>query len=121
MGLDMNAFITETDIAEVDFAFPKDSLEIAYWRKHPNLHGWMEELYRDKGGSAATFNCVNLRLDATDIDALELVVLADVLPLTTGFFFGESTPEDKADDLAFIAKARELLAQGKAVFYSAWW
>ena len=24
--------------------------EIAYWRKHPNLHGWMEDLYYKKGG-----------------------------------------------------------------------
>ena len=24
--------------------------ELHYWRKHPNLQGWMENLYREKGG-----------------------------------------------------------------------
>ena len=25
--------------------------EIAYWRKHPNLQGWMRDLYHSSGGS----------------------------------------------------------------------
>ena len=29
--------------------------EIAYWRKHPNLHGWMHRLWESKGNSG-TFN-----------------------------------------------------------------
>jgi hypothetical protein len=32
--------------------------ELHYWRKHPNLHGWMEQHYREKGDSAKSFNCV---------------------------------------------------------------
>jgi hypothetical protein len=31
---------------------PGASRELAYWRKHPSLHGWMEHLFRAKGGTA---------------------------------------------------------------------
>ena len=44
--------------SEVNFKLDDlpDVEQIHYWRKHPNLHGWMEDLYRAKGG-AAEFNC----------------------------------------------------------------
>lgn len=51
MGLDMFAYATESDIPEIDFDCPEDSVEILYWRKHPNLHGWMRELHARKGGT----------------------------------------------------------------------
>ena len=50
MSLDMYAFITSQNIPPVDFKDPQDSEELYYWRKHPNPHGWMEQLYRKKGG-----------------------------------------------------------------------
>jgi len=93
---------------------------VAYWRKHPNLHGWMEALYQRKGGTEL-FNCKTVRLDATDIDALEKVVNDNNLPHTTGFFFGESLPEAVECDRAFIAAARAALAEGCCVYYAAWW
>jgi hypothetical protein len=50
MGLDMYAFKTKEAIEiEVDFQV-KEVEEIHYWRKHANLHGWMENLYETKGG-----------------------------------------------------------------------
>jgi hypothetical protein len=74
MGLDMYAYITESDIPEVDFDCTVDSAEIHYWRKHPNLHGWMRSLYRSKGGADPEFNCNTLRLGARDLDALEQAI-----------------------------------------------
>jgi hypothetical protein len=40
-----------------------------------------------------------------------------------GFFFGDQVvyPEDLESVADFIAKAREALADGKAVFYDSWW
>lgn len=129
MGLDMNAYATDYKPAQpVDFELPDATTsnnaireELAYWRKHPNLHGWMEQLYRSKGGTADDFNCVNVALTAEDINQLEWAVMNDELPHTDGFFFGASQPEDKADDLKFIAAARKALADGKTVFYTSWW
>jgi hypothetical protein len=126
MGLDQYAFSVEKHhvTAEVDFStdFPKDDVdEIAYWRKHPNLQGWMQRLYRKKGGESANFNCVPVVLEASDLDALEHDVLNDLLPETIGFFFGMSSPEDKEDDLKFIEKARAAIQSGRVVYYSSWW
>ena len=121
MGLDMYAFATRTaPAAPVDFK-ADHSQELAYWRKHPNLHGWMEHLYRAKGGTAEDFNCVNLQLDAADLDALDHAVRSRTLPTTTGFFFGQTDGSEYDDDLAFIARARAALARGEAVYYTSWW
>ena len=121
MGLDMYAFATpDAPATPVDFRVERAE-QIAYWRKHPNLHGWMEALYREKGGRDADFNCVNLQLTAEDIDRLERDVAEGKLPETSGFFFGASHPEDADTDRAFIAEARHALAEGRAVFYTSWW
>lgn len=121
MGLDMYAFTTAEAVeAEVDFT-AKTASELAYWRKHPNLHGWMERLYREKGGQDDTFNCVNVALTADDLDRLEADIRADALPFTEGFFFGETDGSETEDDLAFIAAARAAIAEGKTVFYTSWW
>jgi hypothetical protein len=123
MGLDMYAYATEeaTSAEEVLDLDLENREEFFYWRKHPNLHGWMEALYRSKGGTAESFNCVAVRLDPADLDALEAAVKADALPVTEGFFFGVSDGSEKADDLEFIRKAREAIAEGDTVFYSSWW
>ena len=121
MGLDMYAGVTDQDIPAVDFGEPKSWSELYYWRKHPNLHGWMEQLYRSKGGEAEQFNCVAVRIDPCDLDALELAINDNRLPQTHGFFFGQSDGSEKADDLAFIHKARDALARGKRILYWSWW
>jgi hypothetical protein len=121
MGLDMYAYVTQQQISAVDFDQPEDALQICYWRKHPNLHGWMLELYRVKGGKDDSFNLAPLRLDGADIDALEIAINADKLPETTGFFFGVTRPEEKPRDFEFIRLARHAIRNGKRVYYCAWW
>lgn len=121
MGLDMYAFTTTQKPAQpVDFEDDSEE-QIHYWRKHPNLHGWMERLYRAKGGTEEMFNCVNVELTAADLDALENVIKENKLPETCGFFFGETDGSEREDDLAFIAKARAVLAEGRYVYYTSWW
>jgi hypothetical protein len=118
----MYAYSTTIRINQpVDFAEPPAFEEIHYWRKHPNLHGWMERLYRRKGGTDTDFNLSAVRLDPADLDVLEAAVLGRKLPETSGFFFGQSDGSEQLDDLSFIAKAREEIAAGKTVFYLAWW
>lgn len=67
------------------------------------------------------FNCVPVELTLDDLARLEADIIAGNLPSTSGFFFGESDGSETDDDLAFIAKAREAIGQGKAVFYDSWW
>ncbi len=121
MGLDMYAFTTTTPPATaVDFK-PGEVAELHYWRKHPDLHGWMRALYFDKGGAERVFNCAPVVLDVDDLDRLEADVRGGRLPQTSGFFFGRSDGTEIEDDLAFIAKARQAIGQGLTVLYDSWW
>lgn len=133
MGLDMYAFTVSAEDAgdtQVDIVrFDKDGnaiiqqTEIAYWRKFNHLHGWMEALYREKGGQDPQFNCNNVRLTTDDLYDLESDMKEKRLTPTQGFFFGDDTlhPEDVESLVEFIAKARQAIAEGKAVFYDSWW
>ena len=117
------------------FAFSKDEngekTEIAYWRKHNRLQGFMEELWITQEGNSEEFNCVDLELTEEDLNKLEKAVITYNLPQTGGFFFGQDSYEyrndqdthysDYEDDVAFIAKGREVLANGDTLIYSCWW
>jgi len=121
MGLDMYAYATpEQPATPVDFK-AGDVSELHYWRKHPNLHGWMKQLYHAKGGSDPQFNCVPVVLTPADLDRLEADIRNGTLPPTNGFFFGESDGTEREDDLAFIGKARAAIAEGNTVYYDSWW
>lgn len=96
--------------------------EICYWRKHHDLHGWMENLWIEKGG-AGEFNCEPLVLDLEDLDSLEESIRNNELPQTTGFFFGNNPPNEESNkyDLEFIEKARKKLNKGNVVWYDSSW
>ena len=98
-----------------------DTIQLAEWRKHPNLQGWMQELYYEKGGEGE-FNCVDLELTLEDLDALEATLDEDELPETVGFFFGSNADDHYAEaDREFIVQARAAIKQGYKVIYSSWW
>lgn len=96
-------------------------IEIAYWRKHPNLQGWMEKLYQAKGGNG-DFNGDELELTREDIDMLEHDVIHGNLPQTEGFFFGKNADDYyREQDIAFCRRARADLFSGLKVFYNSSW
>jgi len=112
MGLDQYASIRKDC---------QEDLEIAYWRKHPNLQGWMEDLWRSKG-NAGEFNCVEVELTLEDLEQLEASIEGAELPETAGFFFGNNSDDFyREQDLAFIADATEAIEQGYKVIYNSWW
>ena len=124
MGLDMYAVSIAKDDNRPDTDFKLDDekyVDLHYWRKHPNLHGWKQDLYLAKGGENDDFNVATVLLLESDIDKLESDIKAAGLPETTGFFFGETTGEELEDDLEFISKARVALANGRQIAYYAWW
>ena len=123
MGLDQYATARrgEPKTDEEGFTFYEDSIELAEWRKHPNLQGWMEELWYDKGGEGE-FNCVELELTLENLDALEATLDEEALPETAGFFFGGNADDHYAEaDREFIVQARAAIKQGYTVVYSSWW
>ena len=128
MGLDMYAYVAhragqqeqywQQDADVTDVSKPR---EIAYWRKHPNLHGWMRRLWESKGNSG-DFNGDELELTWQDLDELEQAVMHGQLPGTTGFFFGDDSDEHyRESDLEFVRNARAELFLGLKVFYNSSW
>jgi hypothetical protein len=126
MGLDMYAFAVpaaQVGDQQVDVQLPESAREFAYWRKFNHLHGWMNDLYKEKGGADADFNCNTVRLTEVDLRHLEEALDEGALKHRPGFFFGgsEADPEDIEATRTFIAAARESIAAGEAVFYDSWW
>ena len=126
MGLDMYAFSTKAKPkTEVDFSTTNlQPEELHYWRKHPNLHGWMHSLYESKGGDKhSDFNGDCVVLTESDLEDLEHDIKQYDLPNTSGFFFGQSQTDEEElkDDLEFVRKAREAISEGKTVYYTSWW
>ena len=135
MGLDQYAYVaarsnersefyeSEGEFVNGEWVVPGKAKprEIAYWRKHPNLHGWMQKLWEAKGGSGE-FNGDELELTWEDIDALEKAVKKRKLPTTSGFFFGNPSDDYHYNhDLEFIKNARAELFLGLKVFYNSSW
>lgn len=138
MGLDMYAYVGRKGQREEYYDqygvndIPEDKkvtkpIELAYWRKHPSLHGWMEQLWVQRGrpGQHADypeFNGIELELSWEDVDDLERAVRSGNLPFTEGFFFGK--PSDNVyyeDDLKFCADAKAEIFMGFKVFYNSSW
>lgn len=141
MGLDMYAYVAskkgqynefyetaQWDPKTNEFSGPiSKPVEIAYWRKHPNLHGWMEQLWERKGkpgtgNTDADFNGIELELTWDDLDELEKAIRHGHLPQTSGFFFGN--PSDGRyyqQDLEFVNNAKAEVFLGLKVFYNSSW
>jgi hypothetical protein len=151
MGLDMYAYVGRKgqhqefydqedlvfDSEKGEYVSPAGGVtkpvEIAYWRKHPNLHGWMEQLWIRKTNQAggvivenpewgSSFNGVELELTWEDLDELETAVKKRQLPATTGFFFGNNADQEYyQQDLEFIKTAKAETFMGMSVFYNSSW
>ena len=94
------------DLQEDGFRLRSRTLELGYWRKHPNLHGYIVQTFA--GGKD---ECQIICLEPNDIRTIIAAVKAGNLPYTTGPFFGSSdiSPECVANDIAILGKALDWL------------
>lgn len=122
MGLDQYGKIRNPQTGEVK--------EIAYWRKHNALHGWMEALWRQKDcpnmrEDDASFNRVPLLLTRRDLMNLAADCFLDRLPKTEGFFFGPDSRDKKecfyAETRQFVEWGLDAIDKGWEVAYDSWW
>ena len=87
----------------------------------------MERLWEEQGrpgaeSDAEMFNGIEVELSWTDIENLEADILADDLPGTSGFFFGDDSDEYyKQQDLEFVKQAKADLFLGLKVYYNSSW
>jgi len=123
MGLDQwaRAIKGKATVDDNGYKTYEEQITLAEWRKHPNLQGWMENLWRSKGGEG-DFNCVAIELTDTELQTLRVYVEEKGLPPTQGFFFGPNSDEYyKQQDLDFIEQALEYAQRGYTIEYYSWW
>jgi hypothetical protein len=118
MGLDMYlegrawaaAEDTENDYERVE--------RLGYWRKHPDLHGYIVQTF-----AGGVDECQRIELSADDLGRIAAAVKAGALPKTRGFFFGESTSPGEQDTLEQLAGAAAWLKGPgtRRVVYRASW
>ncbi len=111
MGLDMN--LVGRKYLMPNFRDPKKTrtedghrisaveLDLGYWRKHPDLHGYIVKTFDNKD------ECQRIDLDAKDLRTIISAVKNKVLPHTEGFFFGASygDADEMFEDLKILNQA----------------
>lgn len=108
MGLDMflcghkSLAFSETPREEDGYPIFSIRLELGYWRKHPNLHGYIVQAF---GGGKD--ECQEIPLTVSDLKQITQAIKDQTLPHTEGFLFGVSSksPEQMAEDLKILEGA----------------
>lgn len=125
MGLDMylnGRLFFYTDREKVEgFEVASKELELGYWRKHPDLHGYIVNTFA-KGED----KCQKIELDVDDLFNIIEAIKLKKLPKTSGFFFGESDGTEDDFTIDVLVKAAEWLQiktdhDGRSVYYQASW
>lgn len=103
--------------------------ELGYWRKHSDLHGYFENIFRERGGDG-DFNCEPLLLNKNEcLDVIEYshqmikkIDDGDDVEHTEGFFFGQTGKEDWDDTLKIFENVISTIDFDKeSVYYDSWW
>ena len=133
MGLDM--YLTGRKFLRSDWETPANNrtedgfeietinLRLGYWRKHPDLHGYIVQTFAN-----GVDECQEIDLTADHLQLVIDAIKADGLPHTEGFFFGrsENDEDEKKEAIAIFEAAIAWLKvdDGEAwrdVFYRASW
>jgi hypothetical protein len=117
MGLDMYLTGIPVDaVRDVDGRF--EGVELGYWRKHPDLHGFIVRTFAD-----GVDECQEIELSADALTCILRAVIDESLPKTSGFFFGESQGANDQETDDQLLKAIDWLSKekGRKVVYQASW
>jgi len=109
MGLDMYLKGVETNGSEI---------ELGYWRKHPNLHGFIVESF-----AGGVDECQKIPMSIQDISLTLAAATQDILLPTAGFFFGQSGPHHREQTLETLSAALAWLGDDpkRKMYYRASW
>ena len=133
MGLDMH--LTGEKFTMPDWEHPENDemvdgfrlknreLDLGYWRKHPDLHGFIVQTF-----AGGVDNCQRVQLTVSNIEEIISAIRDDNLPPTEGFFFGKSENDDeqKKETIEFLTKAIEwakvdISQEFRLIYYQASW
>lgn len=134
MGLDMwiesfpKKFETEEDFQEYYSKNFNKSIEIAYFRKHSDLHGYFRDIFHERNKDFKDdFNCIPFILTKEDVKTvLELTKKQlkgeEVFKKARGFFWGESCREDWEYTKEVFSKILDTFDfDNNTLFYYSWW
>jgi hypothetical protein len=131
MGLDMyldgeKYFLTDwqnpqNNAREDGYEIKTKTLRLGYWRKHPDLHGYIVNTF-----AGGVDNCQQIDLDEVAIVKIIDAVARDNLPHTVGFFFGATDGTEKDETLRILDAALAWIRTKedrafRTVFYRASW
>jgi hypothetical protein len=100
----------------------REEVELGYWRKHPNLHGYIVNNFAD-----GIDECQEIGLTRENLHQIIEAIKNKQLPETTGFFFGTSHDSDEqiSEDIAIFENAIKWLEEKtgawRTVNYRASW
>lgn len=123
----------DEQIKEDGFVVKAHVLDLGYWRKHPDLHGFIVQEFAN-----GVDECQGIYLCEDDLQKIIETVEKDEIPTgVEGFFFGKSYApgesdeiysyeQQKANDLAIFDKALKWLksaptGEWREVYYEASW
>ncbi len=110
-------------LIEDGFRLKSRRLDLGYWRKHPDLHGYIVENF-----AGGVDDCREIDLSKEQMRQIIKAIHSDLLSKTTGFFFGESVndAEEKNHAIEIFHKAIQWLeeepsGEWRTVYYQASW
>lgn len=106
MGLDM--YLTgERCFMEIrqNRQLSSERYRFGYWRKHPNLHGYIVQEFAD-----GIDDCREIDLTESELRQVLQAIETKALPHTEGFFFGESDGSEAEEDQRIFTEALDWLA-----------
>ena len=98
-------------------------VDLGYWRKHPNLHGYIVETF-----ASGLDECQEIPLNEKQLEQIAQAIEDRKLPHTEGFFFGQSEWHEEEVETSVDAKtfreAKDFLRKSdwtRSVYYRASW
>ena len=102
----------------LDMYLSLDGKEVGYWRKHPNLHGYIVSTFAN-----GVDECQEIPLKFDDVMKIIESVKEKKLPHTEGFFFGYSNSEDDVETLVIFGEVENQMRinpNAKLVYQASW-
>ena len=89
--------------------------QIAYWRKHANLQGYIEDY------AEMDINCKYIRLTEDIIRDIKEMSVNKNMANAVGFCWGETEDCDYEQTVEAMDKALEEINKGKKIYYYGWY
>ena len=101
----------------------KNGNEICYFRKHSDLHGWLQERWLEANPDKQPddFNCTKFPITQDILDGMKELCNQTEHEHYSGFFWGESSKEDWEETKQLCDDIQNMLDEDETVNYYSWW